>query len=80
MPGPLAFLSTAAPIATDIAKMYLGQKNANRDRKLTRQQLEEEKKNNEFQRLISLAKQSQGQQDRHAGAQRLLSLRNSGSI
>lgn len=73
-----AALAGLAPIVTDSFKMYYGQKNANRDRALTREQMALEEKNRKFQRLLALGEQSQGMQDRMSGASRLLSLRNAG--
>lgn len=74
-----AALAGLAPVVTDSFKMYYGQKNANRDRKITREQMAMQEKNNRFQRLLALSKSAENDQDRYSGARRLLSLRNAGS-
>lgn len=84
MSGPLGILGDLVPGLGNIleggAGLINSTYNAAENRKIDRRKLDELERNNKFARLLSLVGQSQGMQQQDAGAQRLLSLRNSGGI
>lgn len=67
-------------VYAEFAKQGMDLYNNSENRKLTREQIRNQEVQAKFERLLSLMKAGQGVEDRYAAGNRLLSLRNTGSV